>query len=144
MKYYYLDGIEKKGPYTSNEIVSKKLSHNTLIYREDKIEWLALSNFEELNPVDKLEMNTVKAVLNDESNHEKSEVNSHQIKIKLPKYTLLILIFIFSSLICSSFIIVAPSYSGLIFSTAAFTSAGIFIFKALMKTSVKLLFAVTF
>lgn len=49
MKYYYLDGIEKKGPYTLEEILSRNLSSDTMIYREDKTNWLALSDFEELN-----------------------------------------------------------------------------------------------
>jgi hypothetical protein len=49
MKYYYLDGIEKKGPYTLEEIISRNLSSDTMIYREDKTNWLALSDFDELN-----------------------------------------------------------------------------------------------
>lgn len=49
MKYYFLDGLEKKGPYTSNEIISRNLSCETLIFREDKSNWLPLSDFEELN-----------------------------------------------------------------------------------------------
>jgi hypothetical protein len=48
MKYYYLDGIEKKGPYTLEEIISRNLSSDTMIYREDKTNWLALSDFDEL------------------------------------------------------------------------------------------------
>jgi hypothetical protein len=48
MKYYYLDGIEKKGPYTLEEILSRNLSSDTMIYREDKTNWIALSDFEEL------------------------------------------------------------------------------------------------
>ena len=55
MKYYYLDGIEKKGPYTLEEILSRNLSSDTMIYREDKTNWLALSDFEELNPIKPIE-----------------------------------------------------------------------------------------
>jgi len=51
MKYYYLDGIEKKGPYTLEEVLSRNLSSDTMIYREDKTNWLALSDFEELQVI---------------------------------------------------------------------------------------------
>ncbi len=48
MKYYYLEGIEKKGPYNIDEIKSRGLSAETLIFREDKKKWFPLSDFEEL------------------------------------------------------------------------------------------------
>ena len=34
MFYYYLDGLEKKGPFTKNEILEFELSNNTLILKE--------------------------------------------------------------------------------------------------------------
>ena len=48
MKYYYLDGIEKKGPYSLAELRSRNLSSDTMVYREDKTNWFALSDFDEL------------------------------------------------------------------------------------------------
>jgi hypothetical protein len=49
MKYYYLSGIDKLGPYNVDEILSRNLSKETMIYREDKAKWVQLSEFEELN-----------------------------------------------------------------------------------------------
>lgn len=50
MKYYYLDGANKLGPFSKEEILSKKLNPKTLVFREDKENWLPLSEFEELKP----------------------------------------------------------------------------------------------
>lgn len=55
MKYYYLEGIEKKGPYTEEEIKSRDLSGETLIFREDKNNWYPLSDFEELIKTEEIE-----------------------------------------------------------------------------------------
>jgi hypothetical protein len=49
MKYYYLDGIDKLGPYSLEEILSRNLSPDTMIFREDKSNWHSFSEFEELN-----------------------------------------------------------------------------------------------
>ena len=49
MKYYFLEGIDKLGPYSINEILSRNLSKETMVYREDKTNWFPLSEFEELN-----------------------------------------------------------------------------------------------
>lgn len=46
--YYYLDGLEKKGPFTKDEFVELKLSNNTLISRNDKSNWTPKSDFNEL------------------------------------------------------------------------------------------------
>lgn len=48
MKYYYLDGIEKKGPYTLEEIRSRNLSSDTLVYREGSTKWIRLSDIEDV------------------------------------------------------------------------------------------------
>lgn len=83
MKYYYLDGIEKKGPYSIEEIKSRNLSKETMIYREDKFDWLPLSNFIELNSIGQKELPT----------SLKLEINQHNKvnKIKIPKYAIYIL-----------------------------------------------------
>ena len=52
MKYYYLDGIDKLGPYTLEEIKSRNLSLDTMILREDKAKWAPLSGYEELQEVE--------------------------------------------------------------------------------------------
>ena len=97
MKYYYLDGIEKKGPYTLEEILSRNLSSDTIIYREDKTNWLALSDFEELNPIETIESDDVIIPIEVVSNiDEKETVTNDEVKIKLPKHTILILLIVCS------------------------------------------------
>lgn len=97
MKYYYLDGIEKKGPYTLEEILSRNLSSDTMIYREDKTNWLALSDFDELNPIETIESDDIKITLEDKANvDEKDTIITDEVKIKLPKYTILILLIVAS------------------------------------------------
>jgi hypothetical protein len=92
MKYYYLDGIEKKGPYNIEEILSRNLSSDTMIYREDKTNWIALSGFEELN-VDKCTDNKNISISEYENQVKEENVkdNIDSKKIILPKNTFLIL-----------------------------------------------------
>lgn len=97
MKYYYLDGIEKKGPYTLEEIISRNLSSDTMIYREDKTNWLALSNFEELNQIEKIESDDVIIPIEEVTNVDKKDkTTTDEVKIKLPKHTILILLIVAS------------------------------------------------
>lgn len=97
MKYYYLDGIEKKGPYTLEEILSRNLSSDTMIYREDKTNWLALSDFEELNQIETIESEDVIIPIEVVSNIDKEEtITTDEVKIKLPKHTILILLILAS------------------------------------------------
>ena len=97
MKYYYLDGIDKLGPYSLEEILSRNLSPDTMIYREDKTNWLALSDFEELNPIVTIESDDVTIPMADEANvDEKDTITNDQVKIKLPKHTILILLIVAS------------------------------------------------
>lgn len=46
--FYYLDGLEKKGPYNAEEIKSRNLRFDTLIFKEGSNDWLPLSYFPEL------------------------------------------------------------------------------------------------
>ena len=48
MNYYYLDGLNKLGPYSQREILELNLPINTLILREDKSNWFPKSEFKEL------------------------------------------------------------------------------------------------
>lgn len=97
MKYYYLDGIEKKGPYTLEEILSRNLSSDTMIYREDKTNWLALSNFEELNKIENIESDEVIIPIEEVTNvDEKDKITIDEVKIKLPKHTILIILIVVS------------------------------------------------
>lgn len=97
MKYYYLDGIDKLGPYSLEEILSRNLSPDTMIYREDKTNWLALSDFEELNPIATIESDDVIIPMADEAKvDERDTITNDQVKIKLPKHIILILFMVAS------------------------------------------------
>lgn len=48
MSYYYLDGLDKKGPYTVAEIKSRNLKNETLVYTEGMGSWKPLKDFPEL------------------------------------------------------------------------------------------------
>ncbi|MDA9761252.1 DUF4339 domain-containing protein [Flavobacteriaceae bacterium] len=49
MKYYYLKGIEKHGPYSIDEIKSRGLDSKTMILTEGQENWQPLSAYPELN-----------------------------------------------------------------------------------------------
>ena len=48
MAYYYLDGPNKQGPYSADEIKSKNLSLETLVYADGTDYWKPLNSFPEL------------------------------------------------------------------------------------------------
>ena len=47
-KYFYLDGPERKGPFTEEEFINLKLSHETLIWTEGFDNWKPLKDFPDL------------------------------------------------------------------------------------------------
>jgi hypothetical protein len=47
-KYFYSNGKEKYGPYSEDELLTKQLSLETLIWYEGLDEWMSLSNLPEL------------------------------------------------------------------------------------------------
>ena len=47
-EYYYLDGLEKKGPFTEQELINLNLSSETLIWTEGYENWTALKDFPDL------------------------------------------------------------------------------------------------
>lgn len=48
MNYYYMDGLDKKGPYTMDEIKLRNLSCETLVIKEGMSQWRKLETFDEL------------------------------------------------------------------------------------------------
>ncbi len=88
MKYYYLEGIEKKGPYSKEEIKSRGLAVDTLIFRADKNKWFPLSDFEELIKTEEVESITIEnfAIENSSSKNE----------IIIPNYMIYIVLIIIS------------------------------------------------
>jgi hypothetical protein len=93
MKYYYLDGIEKKGPYTLAELRSRNLSSDTMVYREGRQNWSRLSDFEEVKITPKL---NVSKPFNDRKVNTTKPTPSIENKIKLPKHTIQILFIVVS------------------------------------------------
>lgn len=51
MKYFYLEGVEKKGPFEKEELMFKKLNSSTLIFCEGMENWTPLSHMPELNKI---------------------------------------------------------------------------------------------
>lgn len=47
-QYYYTDGKERYGPYTLDELKSKSLSHDTLVWKEGLVDWMPARNIAEL------------------------------------------------------------------------------------------------
>jgi hypothetical protein len=88
MKYYYLEGIEKKGPYSVEEIKSRCLSIETLIFREDKKQWFPLSDFEELINTEEIESIPAENFAIENS----AAIN----EIKIPNYLIYIVLIIIS------------------------------------------------
>ena len=54
MKYYYLEGVEKKGPFEKEELILKKLNSSTLIFYEGMKNWTPLGQMPELNKIEDL------------------------------------------------------------------------------------------
>jgi hypothetical protein len=46
--YYYLDGLERKGPYKKEELKDKSLTLESLIFSEDQNKWISLEKMTEL------------------------------------------------------------------------------------------------
>ena len=49
MKYYYLDGIEKKGPYEKEELKNYNINAETLVFFEGLSNWKPIKDIPELN-----------------------------------------------------------------------------------------------
>lgn len=56
MKYFYLEGVEKKGPFEKEELMFKKLNSSTLIFCEGMENWTPLSQMPELNKIEDLSL----------------------------------------------------------------------------------------
>jgi hypothetical protein len=89
--YYYLDGIDKKGPFSKDEIISKNLSPTTLVYFEGLSNWTPLSQFDELKKPIAVEQNQT------ENDNALSQANvplatkNETKKVKIPSILFLII-----------------------------------------------------
>jgi hypothetical protein len=80
MKYYYLDGIEKKGPYSLAELRSRNLSSDTMVYREGRQNWSRLSDFEDINSKIELAPNKIKKeIKNDNIKYDWNKKNNKKL-----------------------------------------------------------------
>jgi len=86
MEYYYLDGIDKKGPFSKEEILSKNLSNETLVFHEGISNWTPLENCEKLKePIFKepqIQENQIAT--------EKTKIINEPKKIRIPSILFLI------------------------------------------------------
>jgi uncharacterized protein DUF4339 len=51
MLYYYLDGLDKKGPYTGDELKSRNLNEETMVFSDGMSNWTAIKNLPELHKI---------------------------------------------------------------------------------------------
>lgn len=49
-EYYYMDGVDKKGPHSKEEIIKLKLSYDTLIFSKSLNKWVPYQDIEEFKP----------------------------------------------------------------------------------------------
>jgi GYF domain 2 len=88
--YYYLDGIDKKGPFTKDEIIDRNLIPTTLIYFEGLANWTPLSQFEDLKKTNISEQQSIE----DENSIDQINIpqvtNSEPQKIKIPSFLFLV------------------------------------------------------
>lgn len=49
MLYYYLDGLEKKGPYNPEELKSRNVTPETLVFQDGMTNWKPIKEIQDLN-----------------------------------------------------------------------------------------------
>ena len=88
MNYYYLDGIEKRGPYSIEELKSRNLNPNTLVLLEGSKDWVKLSELE-FNKIQKSKKNiSIKKHII--SNSKRLKANKKKVIISIITFLLLI------------------------------------------------------
>lgn len=50
-EYYYLDGVDKKGPYSKEEIIEARLPDDTLVFSNDLNKWVSYKDLEDFKPI---------------------------------------------------------------------------------------------
>ena len=92
MEYYYLDGLEKKGPYTEEELKTKNITEETMVFADGMANWTAIKKLPDLqqklfeNQID----NNNEPILETKSS-EKLSNSKQKKKIKIPSIAFLIL-----------------------------------------------------
>ena len=101
MQYYYLDGLEKKGPYTKEELKGRNLNSETLVFSEGMDSWKPIKDIPELESylftIESItETNTElisEIVESTKLDEEKSKSIVEPTKIKIPSILFLFLSF---------------------------------------------------
>jgi hypothetical protein len=99
MQYYYLEGIEKRGPYTKDELKNRGLKPETLILSEGMENWLPINQVHELYEFlfSKESTNEVNNSNDSSRDHIKSEetqsITTEQSKIKISSTLFLLFCF---------------------------------------------------
>lgn len=101
MLYYYLDGLEKKGPYSSDELKARNVSDETLVFADGMKNWTAIKDLPELlaaisTPDESLVQIPKDERINKEENENeiksKPEISTVS-KIRIPTYIFLIILY---------------------------------------------------
>jgi len=103
MKYYYLDGIEKQGPFDLVELKNCSLTPDTLVFSEGFSSWHPIKDIPELNdflfalePEDEpedLKKNTTKSEQDSKNAREENNQEPVNSKIKIPSILFLFISF---------------------------------------------------
>lgn len=95
MSYYFMDGIDKKGPYTKEEIIKRNLPKDTLIIKEGMISWTKIGDHSDFN-------DNIEILSKEEKSIKTDKPEIHKAKIKIPAF-LFLLIGVIISVIVSYF-----------------------------------------
>ena len=100
MKYYYLDGIEKKGPYEKEELKNYNINAETLVFFEGLSNWKPIKDIPELNRYlfEIVLANDTNDFKNNLEDATSDNINNIEVteppKIKIPSIALLFLSFL--------------------------------------------------
>ena len=100
MKYYYLDGIEKKGPYEKEELKNYNINAETLVFFEGLSNWKPIKDIPELNSYlfEIVLANDTNDFKNNLEDAKSDNINNIEVteppKIKIPSIALLFLSFL--------------------------------------------------
>lgn len=91
MNYYYLDLIDRKGPFSPKELKLLNLDPNTLILHDGSTEWKALKDMLDLNNETENEELIAEELFEKDlhQNLEEQKISKKEIKIQIPLFILL-------------------------------------------------------
>lgn len=106
MQYYYLDGLDKKGPYTLEELKTRNLKPETLVFSDGMDSWKPIKEIENITSVlfeqtnksetgssEITEIEIVDPVIKSSETVKDLELDTEPNKIKIPSIILLFLLY---------------------------------------------------